>query len=237
VDGFRLAGYDVMTVATNHVKDCGASSCGDVAFLDTLANLRAAGIAPVGGGRNLAEARAPAVIEANGVRFAFLGYDAIAPHYHAGETSAGTAPLREDDLREDVTSARANAEVVVVLPQWGIEYTSVPTVEQRRLGHMAIEAGATLVVGNHPHQVQANEVFGDAFVAYALGNFVFDQDWSVETEQGAILEAVFWGARLRSVRYHPVRIVDRHQPVFAGPDEARQIVARILEVSAALNAP
>ncbi len=237
VEGFRLAGYDVMTVATNHVKDCGASSCGDRAFLDTLANLRASGIAPVGGGRNLAEARAPVVIEANGVRFAFLGYDAIAPYYHAGEASAGTAPLREDILRADVTSARQAADVVVVLPQWGVEYTSVPVAEQRRLARAAIETGAALIVGNHPHWVQASEVVAHAFVAYALGNFVFDQSWSLETQQGAMLEAVFWGSSLRAVRYYPVRIVEDHRPVLAGPEEAAQILARIIEASEELAPP
>ena len=237
VEGLRSAGYDVVTVATNHIKDCGASSCGERAFLDTLANLRAAGIAPAGGGATLAEARSPAVLDADGVRFAFLGYDAIAPFYHAGPATPGTAPLTEAYVREDVAAARTRADVVIALPHWGVEYTSAPTPEQRRLGRAALEAGATLVVGNHPHWVQATDVVDGGFVAYALGNFVFDQDWSIETQQGAILEAVFWGARLRAVRYYPVRIVDGYEPVFAEPAEARQILERIFAASAALGAP
>ncbi len=233
--GLTRAGYDVITVATNHAKDCGASACGDAAFLDTLANLRAAGIAPVGGGATLAEARAPAIIEAGRARFAFLGYDAIAPYYHAGEAAPGTAPLREDYVREDVARAREVADVVIVMPHWGVEYTASPTASQRQMARAAVEAGATLVVGNHPHWVQANEMIGGAFVAYALGNFVFDQTWSVETQQGAMLEAVFWGAKLRGVRYLPVRIEDSHRPVLAGGAEGEQIMRRIWDATFALR--
>jgi poly-gamma-glutamate synthesis protein (capsule biosynthesis protein) len=235
VEGLALAGFDVMTVATNHVKDCGQGACGDQAFFDTLANLRGANIAPVGGGADLAEARQPAVLTVEGVRFAFLGYDEIAYYYHAGPGSPGTAPLEEAYVREDVAAARNQADVVVVLPQWGVEYTADPTLGQRALAAAAAEAGADLVIGNHPHWVQAAETIGDAFVAYALGNFVFDQDWSIPTQQGAVLEAAYHGPKLRGIEYHPIRIIDEHQPVFAGPEEAQEILDRIWTASAALD--
>lgn len=234
VEGLVSAGFDVVTVATNHVKDCGQAACGDQAFFDTLANLRARGIEPVGGGADLAEARRPAFLTVDGVRFAFLGYDEIAPYYHAGPRLAGTAPLDEAFLREDVALAARQADVVVVLPQWGVEYTADPTPGQRALAAAAVEASADLVIGNHPHWVQAAEAVDGAFVAYALGNFVFDQDWSLETQQGVVLEAAFHGALLKGVRFYPVHIRDEHQPVFAGPDEARQILDRIWAASAAL---
>ena len=167
--------------------------------------------------------------------FAFLGYDEIAPPYHATESRPGTAPLTEAVLREDIAAARARADVVVVLPQWGVEYTANPTIGQRRLAAAAADAGAALVIGNHPHWVQAAEVIGETFVAYALGNFVFDQDWSLETQQGVVLEATFHGARLAGVRFVPIRIIDMHQPIFAEPAEAAQIMERIWTASAALK--
>ncbi len=235
VEGLALSGFDVMTVATNHVKDCGQEYCGDQAFFDTLANLRGAGIAPVGGGADLAEARQPAVLTVGGVRFAFLGYDEIAPYYHAEPGYAGTAPLEEAYLREDVAAAQQQADVVVVLPHWGVEYTADPTLGQRALAAAAVEAGADLVIGNHPHWVEAAEYIGDAFVAYALGNFVFDQDWSVETQQGAVLDVAFHGADLKGIRYYPIRIIDQHQPTFAGPEEAQEILDRIWTASAVLE--
>ncbi|HZU75926.1 MAG TPA: CapA family protein, partial [Dehalococcoidia bacterium] len=176
VQGFTLAGYDVMTVAANHAKDCGgAGYCGDAAFLDTIAVLRAAGIAPAGGGKTLAEARRPAIVTAGGVRFAFLGYDDIAPYYHADAVTPGTAPLDLSTLADDVRAARDVADVVVVLPHWGVEYTADPTPRQQEAARVAVEAGAALVVGNHPHVVQAAAPLGDGYAAWALGNFVFDQ--------------------------------------------------------------
>jgi poly-gamma-glutamate synthesis protein (capsule biosynthesis protein) len=234
-DGLAVAGFDVITVATNHVKDCGQSACGDQAFFDTLANLRSIGVAPVGGGADLAEARAPAVLEVQGVRFAFLGYDEIAPYYHAGPGVAGTAPLIEAHLREDSAAAAALADVVVVLPQWGVEYTADPTLQQQALARAAVEAGADLVIGNHPHWVQAAGLIDEAFVAYALGNFLFDQDWSIETQQGVVLEAAFHGARLKGVEYYPIRILDEYRPVFAEPAEAQQILDRIWTASLSLQ--
>ncbi len=235
IEGLTFAGFDVLTVASNHAKDCGASACGDRALLDTLTNLETAGIAAVGGGRNLVEARSGRVLTVNGVRFAFLGYDEVAASaYGAGDGRPGTAPLEFGTLGEDVARARQDADVVVVLNHWGVEYTPIPTERQRRLAREAVGAGATLVVGNHPHAVQAVEFPEGGFVAYALGNFVFDQDWSLETQQGAVLEAVFHGRRLVSVRFLPVHIHDMHQPRWAEPSEAESILGRMEAASAGL---
>jgi len=235
IEGLTFAGFDVLTVASNHAKDCGASACGDQALLDTLTNLETAGIAAVGGGRNLAEARSPRVLTVNGVRFAFLGYDDIgSSDYGATVDSPGTAPLAFGTLREDVARARLQADVVIVLNHWGTEYTSVPTERQRGLAWEAVDAGATLVIGNHPHAVQAVEFLKGGFVSYALGNFVFDQDWSLETQQGVVMEAIFHGTRLVSVRYLPVHIYDQHQPRWAEPVEGASILARMEEASKGL---
>jgi poly-gamma-glutamate capsule biosynthesis protein CapA/YwtB (metallophosphatase superfamily) len=169
-----------------------------------------------------------------GVRFAFLGYDDIAPYYHAEPAAGGTAPLDEAYVREDVAAAAAQADVVIVMPHWGVEYTSDPTERQRTIASAAFESGATMVIGNHPHWVQAAQATHDTFVTYALGNFVFDQNWSLETQQGAVLEAAFHGSQLKGIEVYPVHIFDQNQPAFAGPDEARQILDRIWQASARL---
>lgn len=226
--GFAAAGFDVITVATNHAKDCGASGpCGDATFVDTLSNLEAAGIRAAGGGRTLAEARRPAVVAANGVRFAFLGYDDVSRHTNAGPASPGTAPLDEETLEQDIAAAREIADIIVLLPQWGEEYTPNPTPRQRRIAARALAASATLIVGNHPHVVQAAGPVADGYVAYALGNFLFDQDWSRETTEGAVLEATFHGATLVAVRLHPIRIENRLEPVFLNGEPAAAVLRRI----------
>jgi len=235
VQGFVYAGYDVISHAANHIKDCGTAACGDRALLETDANLRAAGIQPVGSGRNLTEARAPLVIKRNGVAFAFLAYDDIADYSHATADSPDSAPLDPDTIAEDVAAARRVADVVIIIPHWGIEYTLGPSERQRAFARAAAAAGADLVVGNHPHWVQAHERIGGTFIAYALGNFVFDQDWSLETQQGALLDVTFSGTRLTATRYLPVHIYGQYQPRLADPAEAVQILERVEFASAALT--
>jgi len=231
IDGLTYAGFDVISHAANHIKDCGNADCGDRAMLETIANLRAAGIGTTGSGATLADARVPAIIERNGVRFAFLAYDDVAAYYHATDAAAGAAPLDETTLAADIAAARAQADVVIVLPQWGVEYTAAPSERQRAVARVAADAGAALVAGNHPHWVQGHEQVGGTFVAYALGNFLFDQDWSLETQQGALLEVTFSGARLTGWRYLPIRIHDRVQPRLADGEEAAQILGRIESAS------
>jgi len=234
-DALGYAGFDVMSHAANHIKDCGAAVCGAAAVTETIANLRRNGIEPAGSGATLDAAQAPAIVERNGVRFAFLAYDDVASYYNATATSAGSAPLDLVTIVDDIARAREIADVVIVLPHWGVEYTASPTSRQREAARVAAFSGADLIVGNHPHWVQAHEQIGGMFVAYALGNFVFDQDWSVETQQGAMLEVTFTGTRLTKTRYIPIRIHDEYQPRLVDPAEAGAIIDRIESASAALT--
>jgi poly-gamma-glutamate synthesis protein (capsule biosynthesis protein) len=236
VQGFQAAHLRAMTVAANHAKDCGrAVYCLNRAFLDTLTNLRRAGIEPAGGGTSAAEARLPAVVTVNGTRFAILGYDDIADYYHATATIPGTAGLDLSTLADDVHAALKVADVVIVMPHWGTEYTPDPTGRQQQAAKIAIDAGATMIVGNHPHVVQAAAPLGNGYAAYALGNFVFDQDWSVETTQGVILEATFVGTRLAEVQFQPLEIHNRLRPVFLSPDDGAPILKRMMDAAARLS--
>jgi poly-gamma-glutamate capsule biosynthesis protein CapA/YwtB (metallophosphatase superfamily) len=229
VQGLQFAGFDMMTVATNHIKDCGlVRGCAYESMLDTLAHLRAAEIQPIGAGKNLAEAVAPVVLTVQGVRFAFLGFSAINAPLWATETLPGVGPFEEEIYLDAIRRARAQAEVVIVLPHWGREFTPEITWEQWQAAAEMVEAGATLVVGNNPHHVQGVETFPNgAVVAYALGNFVFDMQWTdgtLYTVQGILLEATFRGARLQNVDLIPIHIYDNFQPRLAPPEEAAMIL-------------
>ena len=239
VDAAAEAGVDVMLTNGNHMLDCWGGCSNEGALLDTLERLHEAGIATAGAGEDLAAARAPAVVRvhtANGfVRFAFLGYDSVASWYEAGEHSPGTAPLDRSKVREDVLAARAIADHVVVGANWGIEETADPTTLQREIGGIAIESGASFVLGSHPHWVQAVEHFDDALVTYSSGNFVFDQDWSVETTQGMVTELGFTQERLIGYRIRPIVIRGDggevrwiYRPEFVDPaGEGRPILDRV----------
>ncbi len=236
------AGVDVVLTIGNHMLDCWGGCSGAGALFDTLARLHEAGIATAGAGKDLRAARRPTVVSvetAQGpVRFAFLGYDSIAPWYAARDKTPGTAPLSAESVREDVSAARALADHVVVGAGWGVEYTADPIASQREIGGIAVEAGASFVIGNHPHWVQAVEHFDGehgALVAYSFGNFIFDQNWSIATTQGMLIELGFTSERLIGYRIRPV-VIRAHsselpwayRPEFVDPaGEGRPILNRI----------
>lgn len=258
IEMLTLAGFDIITVATNHVFDCGVDFCGTDAFLQTLDRLRGAGIAPIGGGTTIDEAIAPAITEVNGVTFAVLGFDDVAAmDLEATDTAPGTAPL-DDDYSEEraagepafyrpaeeltltrftasITAAREQADVVIVLLQSGTEDTHTPSPRSLKAVRAAIAAGADVVVGNQAHVVQALEPGDDHFAAYALGNFLFDQLHTPQHSQGYLLEMTFWGDRLANVRLVPYEIVEQYRPVFAEGALRASILGDVYGASAALR--
>jgi len=232
VEGLAFAGFDVMAVATNHMKDCGLiRGCVNDSMFDTLEHLEANGILPAGAGANLEAATDPAIITLHGIRFAFIGIGAINRQIWAAEDAPGIAPFQTAVFLDAIARARAQADVVIVMPHWGREYSPLITFEQRQAAHRMVEAGATLVVGNHPHRVQGVETLPNGgVVAYALGNFVFDQEWSDGTQytiQGILLQARFRGAELEEVNLLPIHIYDDIQPRLADEDEAARILADV----------
>ena len=206
--GLKYAGIDVVSLANNHIGNAGQKG-----ILDTISALDKLGIAHAGAGANTAAARTPAMFTVDGVKVAVLGYDSIAPGYGAGAAKAGCAELSWGTAPDDIRAARAaGAQVVIVYPHWGVEYTTGPTTAQRTWAHQMIDAGADLVIGNHPHWAGAMEVYKGKPIWYALGNFVFDQTWSEQTEEGLLLELTFSGSTLVQAWLHPIIDLDGAQP-------------------------
>jgi len=251
VDAIALSGIDVVAMVGNHMLDCWGGCSGRAAMLDTVERFHAAGIETAGAGADLEAAHAPAFVTPAGdsgeaLTFAFLAYDTIQPTYHATKSAAGIAGYDAASMRADIEAARRTADVVVVSMNWGVEYTPNPTAFQIEAAHAALDAGANLVVGNHPHWVQALQAMpdGDGLVAYALGNLVFDQDWSRETTESAILEVSFLEARIVGYRLRPIVLRElegapaglyRPEPVDPA-GEGRPILERIWSASDALEA-
>jgi Bacterial capsule synthesis protein PGA_cap len=165
-----FAGVDIISLANNHSLDYGR-----VAFSDTLRYTRRFGMRPIGGGRDIAAARRARIAAAGGLRVAFLGYSDVRPlGFDAGPTWSGTAPAFPSYIAADVRAARKRADAVVVYFHWGVERSTVPNARQRALAGVAFDAGATVVLGAHPHVLQPREtVGGRRLVAWSLGNFVF----------------------------------------------------------------
>jgi poly-gamma-glutamate capsule biosynthesis protein CapA/YwtB (metallophosphatase superfamily) len=234
LDGMRDAGFDVLVLANNHLGDYG-----DRALRESLVAART-GFAMTGAGENLDAASEPAVVERKGVRFGVLAFNAIGETPAATPSSAGalsvrmpprTGPLDGEDLArvtDAVRALRARADVVVVYPHWGTQYVHDPVPEQRDVGRRLVEAGATAVIGSHPHWVQGMDLHQGRLIAHSLGNFVFDMTFSTQVQQGMALELVFWGDRPMAARLWPYRIGDRYVPRWLdGDPEADRILADV----------
>jgi poly-gamma-glutamate synthesis protein (capsule biosynthesis protein) len=180
----RYAGVDAVSLANNHSLDYGR-----VAFADTLSYAHDFGLKTFGGGRNLDAARRPAVFRRGGLRIAVLGYSDVRPlGFDAGPTQSGTAPAFPEYIAPDVRRARRRgADAVVVFFHWGIERRTTPTARQRSLARVAFDAGATVVLGAHPHVLQPIEAPRvRRLVAWSLGNFVFGADTAVTQRTGIL---------------------------------------------------
>ncbi len=227
VDGLKLAGVKGVSLANNHSMNTGRQG-----LLDTIDALDARGIIHTGAGKDLATAREPAIFIVKGVRIALLGYNGVTGHYEGAEQGvAGTVPLDMDLVTDDMAKAKQRADVVIPWFHWGVEYTAVPTFEQVRFARAAIDMGAAIVIGSHPHWVQATETYKGKQIIYSLGNFVFDQEWSSETKQGSMAELIFRGAAVVGVRLIPVLITNFSTPHIATPAEAAPIFARIWDAT------
>lgn len=185
----RDAGFHVLTLAGNHVADCGAAG-----IHDTIAGLRALGLAHCGAGPDLVAARRPALVQVKGRCVAVLSYNCVGPESSwAGVQHAGCAylPVATSDggpvappsdltepraecltlLREDIAAARAVAGLVIVALHKGIVHTpAVIAPYERQLAHAAIDAGADVVVGHHAHIVRGIEFYQGKPVFHGLGN-------------------------------------------------------------------
>lgn len=238
IEGIRFAGVDGVTVANNHILDYDEEN-----FRETLSLLRENGIGVTGGGEDLAAARAPLVADVKGVKVAFLGYSDFADlHWDASykrsfaatASRPGVAPVREETLAEDIARAREAADVVAVAFHWGDEYMNHPNEKQVRLARRAIDLGADLVLGYHPHAIQGIERYKDGLIAYSLGNFVMDNQRRAVAEESMILEVRLTRGGLLDHRVLPVRI-RRGQPRILEGEAAKALMDKIERISAGLG--
>ncbi len=222
IKGVRDAGFDWVSLANNHIGDAGGKG-----ILQTEAALDRYGVAHGGAGANSTEAHKATLLKVGDVTVGILGYDTIAAYYTAGTSTPGSARMTKKALKADIKAARkAGADVVIVFPHWGIEYRATPTDKQRNLGHAAIDAGADLVIGNHPHWAEGMEVYKGKPIWYALGNLVFDQTWSEPTMEGLTLELTFEGRQLVQVHMRSHLILDKAQPNFMDPAGSGKVVMK-----------
>lgn len=193
IPALKGAGLSIVSVANNHEADWGRS-----AYTDTLARLKENEIAYTGGGINSNEAENPTIIEKNGMKVGFLGFSDVGPNWmQASDIESGILSASNPRFDEIITNAGKQVDYLVVSFHFGDEYQKIHNTRQEYLAHKAIDAGAKIIIGTHPHVIQDTEVYSPksctqsscmGFIAYSLGNFIFDQYFSKDTMQGMLLQ-------------------------------------------------
>lgn len=184
IPALRGAGLSVLSVANNHAGDWGR-----LAYADTLSRLKENEIFYTGGGQNKEEAETPVIIEKYGMKIGYLAFSDVGPNWmEAGVDKAGLLLANNPRFNEIINNASKQVDYLVVSFHFGDEYKNIHNQRQETLAHRAIDNGAKIVIGHHPHVVQDTETYKNGFIAYSLGNFIFDQSWSKPTMQGMILE-------------------------------------------------
>jgi poly-gamma-glutamate capsule biosynthesis protein CapA/YwtB (metallophosphatase superfamily) len=201
IAGLKLAGVSIASTANNHSRDCGPRG---VEF--TVSWLRAHGIQPLGSSESEALTHQGTILVRKGIRFGFLGYTYDQKNGNWRDIDSRIALADLAAVCKDVGALRQRADVVIVSMHHGIEYLTKPTKEQVAFAHAAIDAGATLVIGHHPHVVQPEEDYHGGVIFYSLGNFVFDQYQREATQHGEIVQISFLGSRILAAHIVPVKI-------------------------------
>lgn len=207
-DALRAGGIDVVTMANNHGLDFGPEG-----LQDALAASAASGFPVIGIGQDAAEAYRPHTTIINGQRIAIIGAtqvldDHLIAAWTDTDTQPGMASAKEvDRLLAEVRAAREVADTVIVYLHWGLERETCPTDVQKGLAPQLLEAGADIVVGGHAHRVQSAGRMGDGFIAYGLGNFIWQREDGVSGESG-VLHVTATGRQIDSYEWRPARITN-----------------------------
>ncbi|MBX4187028.1 MAG: CapA family protein [Candidatus Doudnabacteria bacterium] len=222
-EGLKYAGFDILSTANNHALDQGQKGLDYTIDLLTANNILSTGTI-----HSTAQMQSP-IIQSKNILYGFLSYSYTA--YNDGGQS--TSPyIRNSNnltqLKQDILDMRGHtADVVIVNMHAGTEYTRTPTDAQIAFAHAAIDAGADLVIGEHPHWIQTTEQYKGKWIFYSLGNLVFDQMWSQETREGLTLLVTYQEQTIQKIELKPVIIENFCCPRFANQEETKTILKKI----------
>jgi len=220
----QAAGFNLLSLANNHMLDFGEQG-----LLDTIHYLDNAGIRHVGGGGTEQAAYAPCYMEVKGVKLAWLAFhdQGLVKQDNRSSKGPGTAVLEPDKVTAAVKEASAKADFTVVSLHAGTEYAAEPDATQVTFARLAIDAGADLVLGSHPHVVQKVEQYRGKYILYSQGNFIFDQLWSRETREGFVAKIHISANKVDRIIFLPVYINDKARPVTLKGPEAQSVLDKL----------
>lgn len=224
VKSLKHGGFNILSLANNHIFDYGYEG-----FKDTVVLLEENNISWFGAGKNLEEARKPAILSIDNLSIGFLGYawDFIGS-INGTKNNFGTAPLNEKIILEDVKNLKGKIDKMIVSLHWSYDKEKYPLPSQRDLAHKIIDAGADLILGHHPHVLQGIEKYGNGVIVYSLGNFIFPdiffKNYQItqksENKESIIFECKMSRDEIKNLDIIPARTISLPQPkILKGEDK------------------
>ncbi len=227
----KEAGFDAMILANNHTMDYLSAGLEDT--MDALSNVEIL-FAGAGEGKNKIK---PCFIKKKGIKVGIMSYNTFLPENYGEEDSATIAYASTDFLDEmqaEIKGALVQCDFLIVYFHWGIEYRHYVDDSQIELAHAAIDAGASAVVGTHPHVLQGKEKYKEAPIYYSLGNFIFDQQIIEKTDEAIILQLTINKEGIASMNEIPI-VIKSCQPQLADDSKAEEIKADLMKYSSWLK--
>jgi poly-gamma-glutamate capsule biosynthesis protein CapA/YwtB (metallophosphatase superfamily) len=228
-DGLKEAGFDVVSIANNHMWDYGKD-----ALFSTIDNLDRVGIKHVGASEDPTTLYQPAIITAQQQKIAFFAVTNLLNGYEKSGATEYVAWADADKLIPAIEQVKPQVDWVIVSVHWGSEYTAQPNRAQIELGRKLIDAGVNVVVGHHPHVPQGVEEYNGGIIFYSLGNFAFWQPFDYWTQHSFMAEVTLRPST-GEVQYNPVAISAGWQPRLATDKDEVKILQYIAKLSEAFN--
>lgn len=208
VDVIKKAGINIVSIANNHSQDQG-----NLGFEETKQYLRKGGIFYFGHPRN-EDNENVFITNVDETKIAFIGFDDT------------IFKIDQNGVSNLIKEVHKNVDYVIISIHWGVEYVHQPNQRQKDLAHSFIDSGADIVLGHHPHVVQTMEIYNEKPIFYSLGNFVFDQWFSVDTQEGLSVALSMNDEDIEAYLF-PYKI-PKSQPVLMNEEEKAKFLEKFI---------